>query len=116
MRTEPCDGDVPGDPSVPVEELGVNHAAHRPVDEVARDPLQQRQRSGTVQLDLAEGGHIDDAHSFAEGAVLLGLQVEPWWSNPAEAALVRARPAPGAARLKVLGPLPAMLGPEDRAQ
>src|SRR5437762_2277211 len=48
--------------------------------------------------------------------MLLALQLEPWRSGPAEAALVGARAPPGPARLEVLGPLPSMLGAENPAE
>src|SRR3989442_12791669 len=77
LLTEPRDGDVPGDPAAPVEQLGVDHAANRPVDAIPGDTLEQGQRSLTVQLDLPERRHVDDPHAFPEGAVILRLQPEP---------------------------------------
>src|SRR5205085_6591043 len=42
--------------------------------------------------------------------------VEPRRARPPESALVCARATPGHARLEMLGPFPAVLGAEDRAQ
>src|SRR2546423_10330173 len=103
MRAEPGDGDVARDPAAAVQELGVDDAANRPGDQVARDTFEQGERARTVQLDLPERGHVDDPDAFAECAMLLGLQREPWRPGPAELALVGARPPPGPARLEKLG-------------
>ena len=54
MRAKPRDGDVAGDPSAAIEQLGVDDAANRPVNQVARDTFEQTQRSRTVKLDLSE--------------------------------------------------------------
>src|ERR1700674_854345 len=54
VRGETGDSNVPRDPPAAVEELGVNDTAHRPVDQVARDTFEQRQRPRAVQLDLPE--------------------------------------------------------------
>src|SRR2546428_4434184 len=116
LLTEPRDGDVPGDPAAPVEQLGVDHAANRPADAIPGDTLEQGQRSLTIQLDLPERRHVDDPDAFAEGAVLLRLQPEPGRPAPAEAALVCARSPPGLVRLEVLGPFPTMLCSEDPAE
>src|SRR3984893_8083980 len=116
MRAEPGDGDVPRHPSAAVEELGADDTADRPVDQVARHAFEQRERSRTVQLDLPERRHVDDPDAFAEGAMLLGLQLEPWRPGPAEAALVGTRSPPGPSRLEVLGSLPAVFCSEDRAE
>ena len=43
-----------GDPSAAIEQLGVDDAANRPVNQVARDTFEQTQRSRTVKLDLSE--------------------------------------------------------------
>src|SRR3982074_2953991 len=48
--------------------------------------------------------------------MLLGLQVEPGRSGPAEAALVGTGAPPGVARVEMLGPFPAVFDSEDRAQ
>src|SRR5207253_3690218 len=116
VRAEPCDGYISRHPSTPVEELRVDNTADRPGNQIACNTFEQRERSGTLQLDLSERCHVDDPHPFAERAMLLGLQLEPRRSGPAEAALVRPRPLPGPGRLEVLGPLPAMFGSEDRTE
>src|SRR5207253_2480903 len=84
--------------SAAVEQLGVDNTANRPVDEVARDAFEQRERSRTIQLDLAERWHVDDPHPLAERHMLFCLQLEPWPPCPAEAPLVCARPPRGPAR------------------
>src|SRR5256885_5731546 len=116
MRAEPGDRDVPRDSAAVVEQLGVDDTPNRPGDQIARDTFEQRQRARTVQLDLPERCHVDDPHPFAERAVLLCLQLEPWRPGPAEAPLVCACPPPGPVRLEVLGPFPAMFLSEDRTQ
>src|SRR6185436_13536859 len=102
--------------SVALEQLCVDDAPHRSVDEVAGGALQQRQRARAADLDLPEGAHVDHPRPLPERGVLLGDAVEPRWARVAEPALVRAGAAPRAAGLEVLHALPAVFGAEDRAQ
>src|SRR2546423_3837933 len=116
LQAESSDGDVTRDPAAAVEQLRIDDAADRPVDLVPGNPLEQRERAWAGELDLPEGCHVDHPHAFAKGAMLRGLQREPWWPVPPETALVRARTPPGPARLEVLGPFPAVFASKDAAQ
>src|SRR5437773_2262928 len=116
IRAEPGDGDVAGDPAAVVEQLRIGDGADRLIDLIPGDALEQRERTWTVELDLPERRHVDDPDAFAKGAMLLGLQREPWWPVPAETALLRTRTPPGPTRLEVLGPFPTVFGSEDPAE
>src|SRR6476660_3555748 len=82
----------------------------------AGHPLEQRKRAWPGDLYLAERAHVDDAYALAKGAVLLGERVEVGRLCETERALIGARAAPGLPGLKVVRPLPTMLGAEDRAE
>ena len=110
------DGDVRGDAAVLLQELRVDDAVDRPVDQVAGYTLQQRQRASARDLDLSERAHVDDAGTLAESLVLLRHLVEVGRAGPSEAPLVSTGATPWPPRFVVVDPLPAMLGPEDRAE
>src|SRR5205814_10531562 len=87
LRAESGDRDVARDPATAVEQLRIDDASDRPVDQIPGDTLQQGEGSRAVELDLPEGCHVDDPYALAKGAMLLGLQCEPWWPVPAETTL-----------------------------
>src|SRR6185312_801900 len=77
--------------------------------------LEQRSGPRALDRDLAERGHVDQAHALAQGRGLLRQHAGVGRLGPAEGALLLPRPAPRLSGLAVVGALPAVLGGEDRA-
>ena len=114
LGLEAGDRHVSDDAAAPVEELGVDDRAGRPVDAVVADALEQSQRAGTAHLDLPERAHVDDPDPLAHRLVLGRDEVEVGRTRPAEAALVLAGAPPRAPGIEVVRALPAVLRAEDR--
>ena len=110
------DGHVRDDSPIFLEQLRVYDASYGSIDEVARNPLQMRQRIWPSELDLSKRAHVDDADSLAKGAVLVGELVEVGRARESEAPLVGAGPTPRLPRLEVVGPFPSVLDPEHGAE
>src|SRR5207302_844188 len=110
------DGHVRDDSPIFLEQLRVYDASYGSIDEVARNPLQMRQRIWPSELDLSKRAHVDDADSLAKGAVLFGEPVEVGRARESEAPLVGAGPTPRLPRLEVVGPFPSVLDPEHGAE
>ncbi len=106
---EPGHGHVADDAAALVEQLRVDDRADGPVDAVAAHTLEQRERAGTGDLELAEGRQVDDPDPLAHGRVLDGDAVVGRRAAPPERALLLACAAPGLARAEVVGALPAVL-------
>src|SRR5207302_2169337 len=106
------DGDDSGDPAPKYQQLRVDNASNRPVNKVTRHSLEERQRAGPCDLDLAERAHVDDADSLPKSTVLFGERLEVGRPGEAEPALVCAGPSPRLSRLEVVGPLPSVLDSE----
>src|SRR6185369_5650576 len=110
------DGEVGDDAAPVVQELRVDDRTGRTVDPVVGNALEQGKGARPRDLDLSEGRHVDDPDALAERAMLLRDEVEIRRCRPAELALIGARAPPGLAGTEIVGPLPAVLRAEDRAQ
>ena len=102
-------------PATLVAPLGVSHAPDRPLDVVCADPLQQAKRARTVNGDLPERAQVDDPGTLPNRASLGRHPFEPGWLGPAVGRLVAPGTLPRPTGLENVGPLPAGLGPKDRA-
>ena len=116
LRAQARDGQIGLDAAAGIEELGVGGAAHRLVHIGIRHPLQQRQGTRAADLDLAEGGQIEEGHALAGGLVFLADAIEVRRLVPAPLALIGAGAAPRLTGLEVVDALPAKLLTEDRTQ
>src|SRR5262249_29610394 len=90
-------------------ELRVHHAPGRLPDVVVGEPLEQRLRPGSPDVDLPERRHVEDPRSLPNRAVLLAHTVEEGRAPPAPRPLVRPCPPTRPARLEVVHALPAVL-------
>ena len=68
--TQPADREVALDSTPPVEHLGVGDAAHRLVQVVVAEPLEEFAGAATRYLDLGEGSLVEQAGSLPGGTVL----------------------------------------------
>jgi hypothetical protein len=116
LAGQPRHRQIGDDPAALVEELRVDHAAHRAIDAAVADALEQRQRARAADRDLAERREVDDPDALAKRPVLLGKQLQVGGRAPAEPPLVLARSPPWCSRLEVVGSLPAVLGAEHGAE
>ena len=108
---EPRDRHVGLDAAALVAELRVDDGADGPVEVVAGELLQQRQRAGAAHLVLGERAHVDQRDALAHRAMLGADRIE---RRPA---LERRRiDGGGSRRREPVRPLPAELVAVDRAR
>src|SRR5581483_10591142 len=110
---EPRDRHIAHDVAALVDELRVDDRADRAVDARVAHALEHVEIG---RLELAERCHVDDPEALSDRGVLDGDPVVPGRPRPADRALVLPGPPRRLARAEVVGALPAVLRPEDRAE
>src|SRR6516164_8721714 len=100
------DRQVALDPAARIQKLRVDDRADRTVDVVVGEPLEQRQRARSLDVELAERGEVEEADALANRAVLDPDTVEEIGARLTPAPLIRTGPAAGRAGHEVVGALP----------